>query len=70
VSDVLIVTLGLLVGVIALLARPCAPADLRRVKASRLALEPLPESAPEPLLATDPAPLSEPGFADGLTAPA
>jgi len=68
VSDVLVLTLGLLAAVVACLARPCTPLELARVKASRRPLEPLPSSGYAAV--DEQAPASEPGFADGLTAPA
>ncbi|HYQ16014.1 MAG TPA: hypothetical protein VEQ58_09655 [Polyangiaceae bacterium] len=61
-------TLGLLAAVVGCLAKPCDPAQWVHVKATRALLVPLPESSAD--LALEPAPASEPGFADGLTAPA
>ena len=66
VSDILIMTLGLLAGVLGCLARPCKPENWAHVKATRIELEALPVSVPERDF--EPAPVSEPGFADGLTA--
>lgn len=62
VSDLLLLTLGLLGAVVACLARPCPPERWSVVKPPR----PLPAPEPvttEPALDRD----SEPGFADGLT---
>jgi hypothetical protein len=62
VSDLLLLTLGLLGAVLACLARPCPPEQWSVVKPSRP--EPLPEPVDvEEALDRD----SEPGFADGLT---
>ena len=68
VSDILIMTLSLLAGVVGCLAKPCKPENWAYVKASRSELEAMPVSVPEADL--EPAPVSEPGFADGLTAAA
>ena len=67
VSDVLLLTLGLLAAVVGCLAKPCSPSRWSVVKAPRVALEAAAE-APEAVVES--APASEPGFADGLTAPA
>ena len=66
VSDILIMTLGLLAGVVGCLARPCKPEQWSHVKAARVALEAAPLSSHQP----DFERVSEPGFADGLTAAA
>ena len=68
VSDILIMTLGLLAGVLGCLARPCKPENWTHVKATRVALAAIPETVHEQ--AIEPAPVSEPGFADGLAAAA
>jgi hypothetical protein len=68
VSDILIMTLGLLAGVVGCLAKPCAPELWSHVKAARLEPEAMPSSAPERDF--EPAAESEPGFADGLAAAA
>jgi hypothetical protein len=68
VSDILIMTLGLLAGVVGCLARPCKPENWAHVKAARIAPEALPMSSHEQDFEL--APVSEPGFADGLTAAA
>lgn len=65
VSDVLILTLGLLASVLGCLARPCRPEQWAIVKAAR------PVSTPVEVVVTpsvvEGAPVSEPGFADGLS---
>jgi hypothetical protein len=68
VSDILIMTLGLLAGVLGCLARPCTPEQWSHVKAARME----PEALPSPVLeqSFEPEPASEPGFADGLAAAA
>jgi hypothetical protein len=68
VSDILIVTLGLLAGVVGCLAKPCKPENWAYVKAAHLEPEAIPNSSRERDL--EPAPASEPGFADGLAAAA
>lgn len=68
VSDILIMTLSLLAGVVGCLARPCKPENWAYVKAARTHLDATPQSAHEP--GSEPAPVSEPGFADGLVAAA
>jgi len=64
----LIMTLGLLAGVVGCLARPCKPENFAHVKAARFEREPIPNSSPARDF--EPAPASEPGFADGLAATA
>ncbi len=64
-SDVLIVALGLLAAVTSCLAKPCGPAQWAVVKPARAPLDELPARPRE--LAIEPAPVSQPGFADGLT---
>jgi hypothetical protein len=59
-------TLSLLAGVVGCLARPCKPEHWAYVKAAQTQLEAMPESVAE--RAPEPAPVSEPGFADGLAA--
>lgn len=59
-------TLSLLAGVVGCLARPCRPENWAYVKAARIQLEAMPETVRERSL--EPAPVSEPGFADGLAA--
>ncbi len=68
VSDILMMTLGLLAGVVGCLARPCKPENWAYVKAGRSQLEAIPESVRAPDFQS--APVSEPGFADGLAAAA
>jgi hypothetical protein len=68
VSDMLIMTLGLLAGVVGCLARPCKPEQWTHVKAACTEPEAASSSAPERDF--EPAPVSEPGFADGLAAAA
>ena len=68
VSDILIMTLGLLAGVVGCLARPCKPEDFAHVKASRIEPQAIPASSRERDF--EPVPASEPGFADGLAAAA
>jgi hypothetical protein len=63
-SDILMVTLGLLAGVVGCLAKPCRPEQWRYVKAARPRPRPMPCLAPEPGFDHEPA--SAPGFADGL----
>jgi hypothetical protein len=65
VSDILIMTLSLLAGVVGCLAKPCKPENWAYVKAARIELEAMPASVREADF--EPAPVSEPGFADGLT---
>ena len=67
-SDMLIMTLGLLAGVVGCLARHCKPEQWTHVKAARTEPEAMPSSARERDF--EPAPVSEPGFADGLSAAA
>jgi hypothetical protein len=66
VSDILIMTLGLFAGVVGCLAKPCKPEQWVHVKAARSEPEAMPISSPGEAL--EPAPVSEPGFADGLVA--
>jgi hypothetical protein len=68
VSDILIMTLGLLAGVVGCLAKPCGPEHWAHVKTARAEADATPHSSRE----TDfePVPESEPGFADGLAAAA
>lgn len=62
VSDLLLLTLGLLGAVVACLARPCPPEQWSVVKAPR------PQPLPAPVMEQLPLDReSEPGFADGLT---
>jgi len=68
VSDILIMTLGLLAGVVGCLAKPCKPENWVHVKAARVEAEVVPHSSHEREI--EPAPVSEPGFADGLAAAA
>jgi hypothetical protein len=70
VSDILIMTLGLLAGVVGCLAKPCRPGDWAHVKAARVEVEVV--VAPTRVLAHDfdADPVSEPGFCDGLGAAA
>lgn len=70
VSDVLILTLGLLASVLGCLARPCRPEQWAYVKAARLVPAPVTLAVTPVPAALDAAPESEPGFADGLTAAA
>lgn len=65
-SDILMVTLGLLAGVVGCLAKPCRPEHWLYVKAARPQPLLVPCPAPEPGFDHEPA--SEPGFADGLAA--
>lgn len=65
-NDILVMTLGLLAGVVGCLAMPCAPDRWATVKPARLPLEPLRDE--EKPVAREW--LSEPGFADGLTSAA
>ncbi|MES1188126.1 MAG: hypothetical protein ABUL60_30185 [Myxococcales bacterium] len=67
-SDILIMTLGLLAGVVGCLAKPCPPEQWTHVKAARQAPAPLLPAEAEPAIEAEPA--SEPGFADGLAAAA
>ncbi len=68
-SDILVITLGLLAGSIGCLARPCRPEHWTQVKAARVELAPWVsaesgrdfELEPEPM--SEPEPASEPGFA-------
>ena len=64
VSDILMLTLGLLAGVVGCLAKPCKPEYWTHVKAARAELEVPPSRAP--VSDFEPEPVSEPGFADGL----
>jgi hypothetical protein len=68
VSDILIMTLGSLVGVVGCLAKPCGPELWSHVKATRLEPAAVPSAAPASDLEL--APDSEQGFADGLAAAA
>jgi hypothetical protein len=63
VSDLLIMTFGLLAGAVGCLAMPCAPERWSCVKAAR----PEPDTVPLVNDAADAQRDSEPGFADGLT---
>jgi len=70
VSDVLILTLGLLASVLGCLARPCRPEQWVNVKAARPV--PIPvvvvvTSVVADAVVADAEPRSEPGFADGLS---
>lgn len=64
VSDMLIMTLGLFAGVVASLHRPCQPEQWAHVKAARQKL--VAESALPFVTEAEAAPVSEPGFSDGL----
>ena len=68
VSDILIMILGLLAGVVGCLAKPCKPEHWTHVKAARAELQVPLSSAP--VSDFEPEPVSEPGFADGLAAAA
>jgi len=68
VSDILILTLGLLAGVVGCLAKPCTPENWVHVKAARIEPAAIPNSSRERDF--EPVPASEPGFADGLAAAA
>jgi hypothetical protein len=68
VSDILIMTLGLLAGVVGCLAKPCKPEQWAHVKATRIDLAAMRSNAPVDDFEVEPA--SEPGFADGLAAAA
>lgn len=63
-SDILIMTLGLLAGVVGCLAKPCTPERWTPVKAARPEPEAVLAKAREPDCEGEPA--STPGFADGL----
>lgn len=68
VSDVLILTLGLLASVLGCLARPCRPEQWAHVMAARSVPAPVPVvEAVQGDAVLEAAPVSEPGFADGLT---
>jgi hypothetical protein len=66
VSEFVIMTLGLLAGVLGCLAMPCAPERWGAVKPPRLPLEPL-SALPEPEWLALHEQDGEPGFADGIT---
>jgi len=70
VSDILIMILGLLAGVVGCLAKPCKPEYWTHVKAARAELQVPLSSAPVSDFEPEPEPVSEPGFADGLAAAA
>lgn len=65
-SDLLLVTLGLLAAVVGCLSKPCRPAQWTNVKAPRVVLQPLAEPDVEAVGQLER--ISEPGFADGIRA--